>query len=250
MAELLYRGPVTGLSLHNYGRYVDCLGVGTRVYLSTVDNPHDCHAVGVFYRRDNGAFEQIGWVPKGRNLDVFRFLEDEIEYWPAIITNHDREKSFDSSLFIQVYDSSTAAVKKPAPTPPKSLSTKETKMELNLNSFISSNKEAAKSAAYMEAGRMANDKAAQVLSKKAPMMVRGYVDTPVGKVVISNLAAMALEQLRPGDKRAATLAKAMQVQAYSELIRTVDLEGMLDEILNNVTVKKALKTLDKATDSE
>lgn len=115
---------------------------------------------------------------------------------------------------------------------------------------INNNKTAAASAAYMEAGRMANDKAATILSKKAPLMVRGYVDTPLGKLLIANIAQLALEQLRPNDQRASKLAKAMQVQAYSELIRTFDIQGMLDEILNSTTVKKALKTLDSAAPAE
>lgn len=247
MSNLLYRGPVVGLSFHQYGMYLKYIQVGSTVYLQPKDNQYDPLAVGVFHRKDNGVYEQIGWIPKGKNGEVYDFLDESPhQYWPATVISHNLERSFDSRLFIQVYDEPiNQATKAPIKQTPQSTEiAKETQMNFNIDSLLAANKEAAKSAAYMEAGRMANDKAAQVLSKKAPLMVRGYVDTPVGKLVIANVAALALAQLRPNDRRAAKLTQAMQVQAYSELIRDFDIEAMLDDLLNNATVKKALKTLD------
>lgn len=251
MSELIYRGPVTGLSFHQYGAYLKYIQAGSTLYLQPRDNQYDPLAVGVFHRKDNGVYEQIGWIPKGKNANIYDFLdENTVPYWPATVTNHDLEKSFDSRLFIQVYNEfgtrTPAPAPKMAPTKIETKTAKDTQMNFNIDSVLAANKEAAKSAAYMEAGRMANDKAAQVLSKKAPLMVRGYVDTPVGKLVIANVAALALAQLRPNDRRAAKLTQAMQVQAYTELIRDFDIETMLDDLLNNATVKKALKTLDAA----
>lgn len=250
MSELLYRGPVVGLSFHQYGMYLKYVQAGSTVFLKVKENPHDPYAVGVFHQKDNGVYEQLGWIPKGKNTDVFQFLDSiPVAYWPATVTNHDLEKSFDSRLFIQVYSEMPSPIRKPFSRKEIIETTetdKETKMNFNIDSVLAANKEAAKSAAYMEAGRMANDKAAQVLAKKAPLMVRGYVDTPVGKLVIANVAALALAQLRPNDRRAAKLTQAMQVQAYTELIRDWDIESMLDDLLSNATVKKALKTLDSA----
>lgn len=247
MSQLVYRGPVTGLSFNLYGLYLKYIQAGSALYLQLVDNPHDPLAVGVFYRRDKGSYEQIGWIPKGKSREVYELLDTHPGLsWPATVTAHDLEKSFDSRLFIQVYNE--LSTRTPAPkmvtTEIETKTAKDTQMNFNIDSVLAANKEAAKSAAYMEAGRMANDKAAQVLSKKAPLMVRGYVDTPVGKLVIANVAALALAQLRPNDRRAAKLTQAMQVQAYSELIRDFDIESLLDDLLNNATVKKALKTLD------
>lgn len=99
---------------------------------------------------------------------------------------------------------------------------------------------AATSAAYMELGRLANNQAAKLLATRLPLMARGYADTPVGKLLIANLVAMAVGQFRPDDERMATLANAMTVQAYVELMQSFNVEALLDELLSAKSVASAL----------
>ena len=106
--------------------------------------------------------------------------------------------------------------------------------------IVATNKTVAVSAAYMEAGRIANNQVAKLVAAKAPLMVRGYVDTPIGKLVLANLVGMALEQFRPADKQMAKVANHMMANAYQELIRTVDIEGMLNELTSSEGIKNAL----------
>lgn len=109
--------------------------------------------------------------------------------------------------------------------------------------IAASNFSAAKTAAVMEAGRIANVEITKVLAKRLPMMVKGYADTPAGRLVVANLAGVALQQFRPDDARLKALVDAMQVQAYQELLQTIDIEGFIDGLLENPKIKNAVGRL-------
>lgn len=123
--------------------------------------------------------------------------------------------------------------------------TKETTMSA-FNAILNSNKSAAIVAATMEAGRIANNQVAKLAAKKLPMMVRGYADTPVGKLVIANMAAQAAKHFRPEDTTLCALTDAMTVQAYQELIQVMDVEGFLDNLMDSPEIKRAVKKLNSA----
>lgn len=130
---------------------------------------------------------------------------------------------------------------------------KENAMNFSTTNLIKSNTDAATQAGYLEAGRIANNKVVQLSSKALPMMLRGYADTPIGKLVAANLAVIAAQQLRPQDATLAKLTTAMQVAAYGEVIATVDIEGWLDELLNSPEIKRAVSKMSdepKTTDTD
>ncbi len=112
------------------------------------------------------------------------------------------------------------------------------------DSLIASNKNAATIAATMEAGRIANNQVAKLAAKKLPMIIRGYADTPMGKLVIANLAQQAALHFRPGEQTLAKLTEAMQVQAFQELMQTVDLEGFIDNLMDSPDIKRAIRKLE------
>ena len=115
-----------------------------------------------------------------------------------------------------------------------------------LNKIIESNKSAIKSAGYLEAGRMANTQVAKLASKKLPMMLRGYADTAVGRLVIANLAQMAAAQFKPNNQKLAKITEAMVVESYTQVIQEFDLDGMMEELLKSAPMTKAMKVLDAA----
>lgn len=110
--------------------------------------------------------------------------------------------------------------------------------------IVNANKTVAVTAAYMEAGRVANNQVTKLVAAKAPLMVRGYVDTPIGKLVLANLTAMAVEQFRPTDQKLKKVANAMMSNAYQELIQLVDIEGMINELVSSDGIKKALAAVE------
>jgi hypothetical protein len=123
--------------------------------------------------------------------------------------------------------------------------TKENTMNFaqTTNSLINNNKSAASQAGYLEAGRIANNQFTKLAAKSLPMMLRGYADTAVGKLVIANLAQMAASHLRPQDATLAKLTGAMTVAAYQGVIQTVDIEGWLNELLGSPEIKRAMDKL-------
>lgn len=125
-----------------------------------------------------------------------------------------------------------------------------TKEETMMDKIVNTNKQMAKSAAYLEAGRIANKAATKAIASRAPLMVRGYVETAFGKLVIANLAAIAADKVRPGDARLAKLANAMITEAYQEVYQEFDIEKMLMGMLENETVKAALNKLDSVDSNE
>lgn len=120
-----------------------------------------------------------------------------------------------------------------------------TKKEMTMfEKIVNANKTVAVTAAYMEAGRVANNQVTKLVAAKAPLMVRGYVDTPIGKLVLANLTAMAVEQFRPTDQKLKKVANAMMSNAYQELIQLVDIEGMINELVSSDGIKKALAAVE------
>lgn len=116
------------------------------------------------------------------------------------------------------------------------------------NNILDTNKAVATSAAFMEAGRIANNQVAKLIAKKAPLMVKGYVETSYGKVVIANMINIAVEKFRPGDAKLEKLSKAMMVQAYQAVMQDFDIEGMIEELFNNPQIKRATNLIDQSTD--
>jgi len=249
MSQLVYRGSVTGLSFHKYGQHVNRIIVGTTLQLLKIKNEHDDYAIGVFL--PNPGDTQIGWIPKGLNREIHSLLSQG-ETLNCTVTKHNVTGDFSTRLYVNVYQDEEDEVEewiqpynvKTKTAAPVIATKKEIIMSSKLNTVIDSNKSAATVAAYQEAGRLANKKAKEVLAKKAPLMVRGYVDTTIGGLVIANLAMLAQQQFRPDDARLVKLTRAMQVQAYQELIQSFDIESFIDELMENNTVKRALAKLD------
>ena len=109
---------------------------------------------------------------------------------------------------------------------------------------IANNMQLGTSAAFLEAGRIANNQISSVAASKLPMLMRGYAATPLGRLIIANIAALAAEHFRADDKRLKRLTNAMTVSAYQELLQTLDIEQFIEDLVSNSTIKKALKTFE------
>jgi len=213
-ANLVWRGAVTGLSYYDYGAIIHRLNVGEALQVSPVENIYDPKAVGIFH-----GVNQVGWVPKSQNSEV-RSLLDQGETLTAVITNHDLRRDFASRLFVNIYQSELSTLQE-CGLPEETTVKKVTVMKTDSNAIATAssfflklgqgNLSAAKYAGYLEAGRLANKQLTKVLSKRLPMMVRGYADTPVGRLVTANIAVMALAHFRPEDRILAKLAAAAHV---------------------------------------
>lgn len=121
---------------------------------------------------------------------------------------------------------------------------KETTMNNFFSRLISINTKAAGDAAYLETGRIANNTVIKMITARLPFMARFYARTPFGKLATANAAIALVQQLRPNDARLQRLTAAMATTAYQEVIQLVDIEGMIDELMANPAIKRALDKLE------
>jgi hypothetical protein len=98
------------------------------------------------------------------------------------------------------------------------------------------NKGAGKTATAIIAGNIINDRLAKIITPKAPIMVRGYLDSPFGKAVVSNAVAAALIHFFPGNKKIQVATSAMIEAAMVEFSSSFNIEEMVDELLDGVTL--------------
>ncbi len=148
--QMVYRGPVSGLSHNDYAKVINKLVVGAKLSLRPVTNMYDSRAVGVFL----GNY-QVGWIPKAQNAKVSELVRDQGRTLVATVTNHNTDQSFETRLYINVFleggdDNEGFIESKQAPN-----ITKESKMT-TMNKLIETNKSSAVSAAFLEAGHIAN----------------------------------------------------------------------------------------------
>lgn len=127
--------------------------------------------------------------------------------------------------------------------------TMTSKIQATASNLLAANKQAATTAGYLEAGRLANKHVAKVAAKALPMLARGYADTPFGHLILANAAVMAAAQFRGDNKELAKLTAAMHAQAYLAVIQEINIEGVLDELLDSKDIKLAMAKLGKV-DSE
>lgn len=228
--ETFYDGHVTGLKHYQYEMHRSRIYPGVKLVVKPQpDNPYDSNAVGLYLTENF----QIGWIPKGLNGPAAKALRDGKQL-AAIVRRHDAKIPVWQSLIeVEVYEVQTAKPKE------------QTQMaNTKVQNIIQTNLDMGTSAAFLEAGRIANKQLSAVAGKKLPIMVRAYADTPVGRLILGNLAVLAQEHFRPDDVKLQKLAKAMTVTAYQEVLQQFDVEQFIDDLLSNATIKKALKQVE------
>lgn len=112
--------------------------------------------------------------------------------------------------------------------------------------LLANNVQFAKNAAMLEAGRMANKQLTKMIAKKAKVPGVELLDTPLGRVVVANVASLAVQHFYASHKGAEKLTNAMMMAAFQEAIQMIDLDGMMDEFMNSKAVKKAVKAVEAA----
>lgn len=279
---IIYRGPITGLSYHSYNGWWDSSWLNVKQDLMVVphpDNKYDSNAVGLNLP-DHNNHVMIGWIPKGLNGPAAQALKNGWKLEARII-QHNRRRyelgEFSDVLFVEVTlkervfqgaDEKVAlnqtfgklgsnhtpdfkpltptdlAVGHIAANPNTSLKISEQGTYImTIKKLAQQNVELAKTAAFLEAGRVANNQLSKVAGKKLPIMVRAYADTPLGRLIIANLANVAQQHFRPSDEKLALLAGAMVTASYQEVLNQFDIEGFIEDLLADKKIKSALSSM-------
>lgn len=112
--------------------------------------------------------------------------------------------------------------------------------------IVAANKSAVVNAAKLEAGKIALTQITKVAAKKAPFMIKGYIDTPIGRVVIANLLSVAVDQYAPSNQKAKAVAAAAMEAAMLEMVQSFNIAEMIDEMVKGIDIS----TFTTSTESE
>lgn len=112
--------------------------------------------------------------------------------------------------------------------------------------IVAANKSAVVNAAKLEAGKIALTQITKVAAKKAPFMIKGYIDTPIGRVVIANLLSVAVDQYAPTNQKAKAVAGAAMEAAMLEMVQSFNIAEMIDEMVKGIDIS----TFTTSTESE
>ena len=102
--------------------------------------------------------------------------------------------------------------------------------------IVAANKSAVVNAAKLEAGKIALTQITKVAAKKAPFMIKGYIDTPIGRVVIANLLSVAVDQYAPSNQKAKAVADAAMEAAMLEMVQSFNIAEMIDEMVKGIDI--------------
>ena len=111
---------------------------------------------------------------------------------------------------------------------------KEINMSNKVKQQIDANVSAGKVAASITAGKTLNNILIDKIKPQLPLMLKGYADTPLGTVVVANIADVAVKQFMPYNKKANLATKAMMEAAMVDMLASFDLEKMVNEVINSV----------------
>ncbi|QNR52205.1 hypothetical protein Ace_0010 [Escherichia coli phage vB_EcoS_Ace] len=105
-----------------------------------------------------------------------------------------------------------------------------------VSSIVAANKSAVVNAAKLEAGKIALTQITKVAAKKAPFIIKGYIDTPIGRVVIANLLSVAVDQYAPNNAKAKAVAGAAMEAAMLEMVQSFNIAEMIDEMVKGIDI--------------
>jgi len=92
----------------------------------------------------------------------------------------------------------------------------------------------AKASAKRRAGSIILTRATKLIKPSLPMMVRGYIDEPIGQVVLANIMAAAMLKYGSHNDKLALASQALMDSAMDNLVVGFDIEGKVNEILDGV----------------
>lgn len=175
----------------------------------------------------------------GVEVSAFSVERDRVAVYGGItdIENFKRELGVDTAA--KKRNNTTQATNK-TPTTATTAEEATTKGNniMNLTKIIAANKDAAVNAGKMEAGRLVVDRIIAVLKKQKaiPFVLRGYIDSDIGRVVVANIFKTAVDAYAP-DNRIAQLASEKAVDsAVLQLIQGFDIPALVASVMDGITI--------------
>lgn len=234
---------VTGLGMVSNGSREDCKRLAKTLIGQTLQ--------AVFRRRiRDTAGEAIG-LPSGYRVylgetQVGWIATDQTDFVKAALAestgwNRTNLKVVDTTIQPNGYPCLMVEIVEPEnkPSTPPQQETKEMKVP-SLQDLVTANLNAATNAAKLELGAVANDRLAKIIGKRVPAPYKAVLGTPAGHLLLANAVMVAGKAIYPDNKNLGTVSNAMVVSSYQELIKQLDIPGILDELMGDKEIAKAL----------
>ena len=110
----------------------------------------------------------------------------------------------------------------------------------SLQQVLQDNIKSATAAGKLEVGHVANEQLVRILGKRLPTKYAPLLETPFGALAVANATMYVAQAVQPGNQTLASVSQAMVVDAYQQILKLIDLPGLVNELLTNTEVAKAL----------
>lgn len=149
--------------------------------------------------------------------------------------------SIDEETFKKYAAMATTASSEPI----QSSTNKETfmsKLKSTAVTTLDQNKEAAIIASKMEAGRILNKQVLKQLKSHVPVLLRGYLDTPLAPVILAN--ATALLGNHTGNAKVQKISELMLLAAADVTVQSFNLDKIIDDALAGIKLPAGILDAD------
>lgn len=178
---------------------------------------------------------QVGWIATDQTDFVRTALQDSADQ------NSTQLKVVDTTIQPNGYPCLMVEITEPENKPLTPPQQEKTKMKVpSLQDLVTANLNAATNAAKLELGAVANDRLAKIIAKRVPAPYKAVLGTPAGHLLLANAVMVAGKAIYPDNKNLGTVSNAMVVSSYQELIKQLDIPGILDELMGDKDIAKAL----------
>lgn len=99
--------------------------------------------------------------------------------------------------------------------------------------LLSTNKDNVKLVAQVTAGKAINTKVIKMIKPKVPVMLRGYLDTPMAAPIVSNVIAFAIKHYTDNTNAHAVADMMLQASAF-QLADSLNIDLFLEELLDGI----------------
>ncbi len=112
--------------------------------------------------------------------------------------------------------------------------------------MVDQNKEGFKVSAKQRAGKIFNDRTVALVSKQIPFPFNKYVETELGRFAVANLISAAIIKFGYTNEKLVLLAEAGVLDASDQALGSLNLEGIVNDLIDGIDVSGLSKASDAA----
>ena len=188
-------------------------------------------AFRIFTNIEQKVVNSISWGNTLQGHDYWEEIHDKLSPTNNVYTDEETFKKY--AAMVTTTSSELTQLKK---------ETFMSKLKSTAVTTIEQNKEAALVAAKMEAGRVLNKQIIKQLKPHVPLLLRGYLDTPLAPVILAN--ATALLGNHTGNAKVQKISELMLLAAADTTVQSFNLDKIIDDALAGIKLPAGILDAD------